>query len=293
MSKDENLRQEENKYHGESHKQNKTMETNSNKVIIDLTKVSYWTAEEGYTEHYLEDTGILPELDSESTVERMVSMHSELEGISYSIVKEVGTPYIEQALMSVHPNYKVGRISDLLEEILGFEAMRGVDIEHDGRENGIEITYTAEAVKKLKELYAEYEDYNLVDMTIQALADVVERTPIDNSAIIDLAWGCIDTAFDEEIKKAEEQEEGEWEAEEAEYEEFLEKLEQRFVEARKLSDLDPSEFDDRAETLMDCMDDIHELSPRQIAQILRAMQLSYQGGRAKEHLEMKKAGEIK
>ena len=205
---------EENKYHAERQKQDKTMETtsSSNKVIIDLTKVSYWTAEEGYTEHYLEDTGILPELDSESTVERMVSMHSEVENISYPIVKEVGTPYIEEALMRVHPKYKVGRINDLLEEVLGFEAMRGVGIEHDGRENGIEITYTAEAVEKLKELYAEYEDYNLTDMTIQALADGVDMTSLDNSAIIDLAWGCIDAAFDEEIKKAvaEEEDEDEW-----------------------------------------------------------------------------------
>ena len=87
--------------------------------------------------------------------------------------------------------------------------MRGVGIEHDGRENGIEITYTDEAIKKLKELYAEYEDYNITDMTIQALADGVERTPIDNSAIIDLAWGCIDEAFDKEIEKAV-AEENEW-----------------------------------------------------------------------------------
>ena len=162
------------------------METN-NKVIIDLTKVSYWTAEEGYEEHYLEYTGILPALDNENTVERMVSMHSEVENISYPIVKEVGTPYIEEALMRVHPEYKVGRINDLLEEVLGFEAMRGVGIEHDGRENGIEITYTDEAIKKLQERYSDFEGYDLSDMTMQALADGVEMTSLDNSAIIDLA----------------------------------------------------------------------------------------------------------
>ena len=185
------------------------MATNkNNKVIIDLTKVSYWTKEDGYEEHYLEDTGILPELDDD-TVERMVSMHSELEGISYHIVQEVGTPYIEQALRCVYPEYKVGRINDLLEEILGLEAMHGVDIKHDGRENGVEITYTDEAVKKLQELYSEFEDYDLSDMTMQALADGVERTVLDNSAIIDLAWGCIDEAFDKEIEKAV-SEEDEW-----------------------------------------------------------------------------------
>ena len=52
--------------------------TSNNKVIIDLTKVSYWTKEEGYEEHTLEESGILPDLDDDDTVERMVSMHSEL-----------------------------------------------------------------------------------------------------------------------------------------------------------------------------------------------------------------------
>ena len=183
--------------------------TSNNKVILDLTKVSYWTKEEGYEEYYLEDTGILPELDDEDTVEHMIFMHSEVAGVSYNIVKEVGTPYIEQALRCVYPEYKVGRINDLLEEILGIEVMRGVDIEHDGRENGVEITYTDEAVKKLQELYSEFEDYDLSDMTMQALADGVERTVLDNSAIIDLAWGCIDEAFDKEIEKAV-AEEDEW-----------------------------------------------------------------------------------
>lgn len=268
------------------------MATNkNNKVIIDLSKVSYWTKEEGYEEHYLEDTGILPELDDD-TVERMVSMHSELEGISYHIVQEVGTPYIEQALRRIHPEYKVGRINDLLEEILGLEVMRGVDIEHDGRKNGVEITYTDEAVKKLQELYCEFEDYDLSDMTMQALADGVERTELNKSAIIDVAWGRIDEAFDNEIKKAEEAEEDEWRAEEAEYEAFLKKVELHFEEARRLSDLDADEFDYQAETLKDCMDDILALSPIQIAQILRAMQLSHQGGRVKEYLEMKKSKEI-
>ena len=179
------------------------MATNkNNKVILDLTKVSYWTKEEGYEEHYLEDTGILPDLDDDDTVENMIFMHSEVAGISYNIVKEVGTPYIEQALRCVRPEYKVGRINDLLEEILGLEVMRGVDIRHDGRENGVEITYTDEAVKKLQELYSEFEGYNLTDMTVQALADGVETTRLDNSAIIDLAWGCIDEAFDKEIEKA-------------------------------------------------------------------------------------------
>lgn len=175
--------------------------TSNNKVILDLTKVSYWTKEEGYEEHYLEDTGILPDLDDD-TVESMVATHSELEGLSYRIVKEVGTPYIEQALERVRPEYKVGRINDLLEEILGFEVMRGVDIEHDGRENGVEITYTDEAAKKLQEIYSEFEDYDLSDMTMQALADGVETARLDNSAIIDLAWGYIDEAFDKEIEKA-------------------------------------------------------------------------------------------
>ena len=267
--------------------------TSSNKVIIDLTKVSYWTPEEGYAEHYLEDTGMLPEIDDEDTVESMVSRHSELEGISYPIVKEVGTPYIERALASVHPEYKVSRVSDLLNETLGFDAARGIGIEHDGRENGIEITHTAESIKKLQELYGGFEGYDLTDMTIQALADGVEGASTDYAAIIDLAWGCVDKAFDEEIKKAEEAEEAEWRAEEAEHEAYLEKMYQRLEEARKLSKLDTDEFDGRAETLTDCLDDILELSPRQIAQILRAMQLSYQGGRAKEYLEMKKAGEIK
>lgn len=183
--------------------------TINNEVIIDLTKVSYWTKEEGYEEHTLEESGILPDLDDDDTVERMVSMHSELEGISYNIVKEVGTPYIERALRLVRPEYKVSRISDLLVEILGFDAMYGVGIEHDGRENGIKITYTDEAIKKLKELYSEYEGYDLSAMTIQALADGVEVTRIDNGAIIDLAWGCIGDEFDAEIEKAV-AEEDEW-----------------------------------------------------------------------------------
>lgn len=183
--------------------------TSNNKVILDLTKVSYWTKEEGYEEHYLEDTGILPELDDDNTVDHMIFMHSEIAGISYNIVKEVGTPYIERTLRCVHPEYKVSRINDLLEEALGFEVMRGVDIKHDGRENGVEITYTDEAVKKLQELYSEFEDYDLSDMTMQALADGVETTRLDNSAIIDLAWGRIDEDFDKEIEKAV-AEEDEW-----------------------------------------------------------------------------------
>lgn len=181
--------------------------TSSNKVIIDLTKVSYWTPEEGYAEHYLEDTGMLPEIDDEDTVESMVSRHSELEGVKYSIVKEVGTPYIERALASMYPAYKVSRVSDLLNETLGFDVARGIDIKHDGRKNGVEITYTDEAVKKLKELYGGFEGYDLSDMTIQALADGVEGASTDYGAIIDLAWGCIDDEFDSAIKKAEEADE--------------------------------------------------------------------------------------
>mgnify|MGYP000891002234 FL=1 len=183
--------------------------TSNNKVILDLTKVSYWTKEEGYEEYYLEDTGILPELDDDDTVEHMIFMHSELHNLSYNVVKEVGTPYIEQALISAYPTYKVWRISDLLSETLGFDIERGIDIKDDGRKNGVEITYTDEAVKKLQELYSEFEDYDLSDMTMQALADGVKGARTSYDGIIDLAWGHINEAFDKEIEKAV-AEEDEW-----------------------------------------------------------------------------------
>lgn len=179
--------------------------TSNNKVIIDLTKVSYWTKEEGYKEYYLEDTGILPSIDDDDTVEHMVFMHSELHNLSYNVVKEVGTPYIEQALISTYPTYKVWRISDLLSETLGFDIELGVDIKDDGRKNGVEITYTDEAIKKLQELYSEFEDYDLSDMTMQALADGVEGARINYDAIIDLAWSHIDDEFDDAVKKADDE----------------------------------------------------------------------------------------
>ena len=77
MSKDENLRQEENKYHGESHKQNKTMKTNSNNGAVNVTLA--------------EATSTLPYGGSETMTESF-------RGIADVLAEKSGYPVSEEAV---------------------------------------------------------------------------------------------------------------------------------------------------------------------------------------------------
>lgn len=235
--------------------------TSSNKVSLNLRTLSYWDDDDrDYVDRPIGYTGVLYEIDG--LVEHMIDMHSDLHDLDPRMVKEVGEIYIERALEEYFPVYKVDRIVDLLNTALGSDVMAGVDVKHDGREYGIEITYTDEAVEKLQDLCSDYEGYDLAAQTMQALVDSVASTRESFSLIIDNAWGYVDEAFDEEIKKAEEDEEDE----EDEETDLVE-------EARKLSELGRQTFVDCLDTLERYVD-INQFTPQQISDLLDAMYAS-------------------
>lgn len=264
---------------------------NKNQVTLDLRTIAYWSEEENsYVEKHVEDTSIFYHLD-EDLVDYMINMHADLHGISYYTVKEAGEGYIESAIDDFFPEYKVLRVRDLLEETLGFDIMKGVEVEDEGSRYGIKITYTDEAIKKLNDLYSEYGGYELADKTMQAIVDGLASAKTDYDMVVDCVWSCIDEGFDKDIQKILDEEKAEEEAEEDEREKYLADVEKRLEEARKISKLTEEEFDNQAERLADKVDDILEFSPKQLSDILLAMQLAYQFGRVQEYLDAKKEAE--
>lgn len=264
---------------------------NKNQVTLDLRTIAYWSEEENnYVEKHIEDTSVFYHLD-EDLVDYMINMHADLHGISYHTVKEAGEGYIESAIDDFFPEYKVLRVRDLLEETLGFDIMKGVEVEDEGSRYGIRITYTDEAIKKLNDLYSEYGDYELADKTMQAIVDGLGSAKTDYDMVVDCVWSCIDEGFDKDIQKILDEEKAEELAEEAEREKYLADVEKRLEEARKISKLTEEEFEMQAETLRERVEDILEFSPKQLAEVLYAMQIAYQWGKNTEYTRLTKKGD--
>ena len=258
-------------------------------VTFDLEQVSFWDEDYGYKTWPIEWTDILPFLeDEEDLIESMIFDHSENAGISSNLVKEVGEGYIESALSKAQPTFNISRIGDLLEHILGFETMLGVDVTESEGAFTFTFKYSDESVQKLKERYSEYEDYNLSDMTMQALYDASVEVTLDYPEIEELAWGYISDGFDEAIQKALDEEEAEEKAEEEAHKQYLEEVEVRRENAWKWSyELSKEEFDEHFDRLWEYVDDILKITPKQLSQIIFAMEISFRVGRNYDYLKSK------
>nr|DAT16120.1 MAG TPA: hypothetical protein [Caudoviricetes sp.] len=182
------------------------MDTQSNnKQTLDLATIAYWHPEyQAYREVNLDDTQILSSDDR--VAESLIDDHAEYAGVSPHAVRHAGLGYIETALSKVYPDYKVGRVTDLLTEVLGEELMQGVEVESSGDIHGVTITYTDGAVSKLRELYGDAEGSNLYDWTISALTDGAEECPEDLEILKENVWYAVPERFDDEVKQCEEDE---------------------------------------------------------------------------------------
>ena len=187
-------------------KKQKTMDTKSNnKQTLDLAIIAYWHPEyQAYREVSLDDTHILSSVDR--VAEDLIDDHAEFAGVSTHAVRHAGLGYIETALSKVYPDYKVGRITDLLTEVLGEELMQGVEVESGDKTHGVTITYTDGAVSKLRELYGNAKGSGLYDWTISALTDGAEESAEDTHTLKESVWCVIDEKFDDEVKQCDEDE---------------------------------------------------------------------------------------
>lgn len=182
------------------------MDTKSNnKQTLDLAIIAYWHPEyRAYREVDLDDTQILSSADR--VAEALIYDHAEYAGVSPHAVRHAGLGYIETALSKVYPDYKVGRVTDLLTEVLGEDLIEGVVVESSGYTHGVTITYTDEAVSKLRELYGDVEGSNLYDWTISALTDGAEECQEDLQILKENVWYAVPERFDDEVKQCEEDE---------------------------------------------------------------------------------------
>lgn len=189
-----------------TNKKKKTMDTKSNnKQTLDLAIIAYWQPEyQAYREVSLDDTQILSSADR--VAEALIADHAELAGVSTHAVRYAGLGYIDIALSNVYPNYKVGRVTDLLTEVLGEDLMQGVVVESSDETHGVTITYTDGAVSKLRELYGKAEGSGLYDWTISALTEGAEECPEDTQSLKESVWCVIDERFDEDVKQCDESE---------------------------------------------------------------------------------------
>ena len=187
-------------------KKQKTMDTKSNnKQTLDLAIIAYWHPEyQAYREVSLDDTQILSPADR--VAEALIGDHAELAGVSTHAVRHAGLGYIETALSKVYPDYKVGRVKDLLTEVLGEELMQGVVVESGDKTHGVTITYTDGSVSKLRDLYGNAEGSGLYDWTIRALTAGAEEVEEDIQSLKDSVWCVIDERFDDEVKQCQEDE---------------------------------------------------------------------------------------
>ena len=182
------------------------MDTKSNnKQTLDLAIIAYWRPEyQACSEVSLDDTHILSSVDR--VAEDLIDDHAELAGVSTHAVRHAGLGYIETALSKVYPAYKVSRVTDLLTKALGQELMQGVAVESSDKIHGVTITYTDEAVSKLRDLYGNAERSGLYDWTISALTEGAEECQEDTHTLKESVWGVIDEKFDDEVKQCEEDE---------------------------------------------------------------------------------------
>lgn len=182
------------------------MDTKSNnKQTLDLAIIAYWHPEyQAYREVSLDDTQILSSADR--VAEALIGDHAELAGVSPHAVRHAGLGYIETALSKVYPAYKVGRVTDLLTEVLGEDLIEGVVVESGDKTHGVTITYTDGAVNKLRDLYGNAKGSDLHDWTISALTEGAEECQEDTHALKESVWCVIDEKFDDEVKQCEEDE---------------------------------------------------------------------------------------
>lgn len=258
-------------------------------ITLDLSKISFWDENYGYKTWPIEWTSVLPILeDEEDLIESMIFDHSEITGINSNLVKEVGEGYIESALNKAQPAFNISRIGDLLEHILGFNTMLGIDVVNGDSTFTFTFKYSDEAVEKLKEHYSEYQDYNLSDMTMQALYDAHIEVPLDYPEIEELGWGYISDGFDEAIQKALDEEDAAEAAAEEAHKRYLELVEVLREDAWKWSyGLSKEEFNEHFDRLWEYVDDILEFTPKQLSKILFAMEISFRVGRNYDYLHSK------
>lgn len=179
------------------------MATNNNTQTLDLAIIAYWRPEyQAYCEVSLDDTHILSSVDR--VAEDLIDDHAEFAGVSHHAVRHAGLGYIETALSKVYRAYKVSRVTDLLTEVLGQELMQGVEVESGDKTHGVTITYTDEAVSKLRELYGNAKGSSLHDWTISALTEGAEECQEDTHTLKESVWCVIDEKFDDEAKQCEE-----------------------------------------------------------------------------------------
>ena len=119
-------------------------------------------------------------------------------------MRHAGLGYLWTAVQKVYPGHKVSRVTDLLNQVLGEDLMQGVEVESGEEPHGITITYTDEAVSKLRELYGNAEGSGLYDWIISALTDGAEECQEDTHDLRESVWCVIDKRFDDEVKQCEE-----------------------------------------------------------------------------------------